>query len=408
MVISGHLLYNRYYKAPDVTILGSVKVSDGLGRHPVELIQAFHNEIDIGMLHTASPCFIDVPKNLRGIIKKKRRKQGKVLLSLDSVWTPTYSCIKHLKEEYANSQLRISYSMFESSQIPPEWVTILNCYFDAVVVPDEYHLEVYKNSGVQTPIFVLPLVINLQDCLEKPLKQTSSTPFIFGNLSACTERKNQLFLIQAFHQAFGNTPDVLLKINSRTSEPSYKGEIQAYLDKNQISNVVVSNVCLDKHSYLNFLSNLDCYVSVSLGEGFSIQPREAMALGIPTIVSNNTAQKTIAKSNLVSIIETPIKVPAFYDWNQNRSYGDWSTCSIDDIAIALQEMHDHYTSYLSKSSQARKWAKQYDFSHLKPLYKTLLHPPTIELGDENRITPNKITTTSPALVEKYQKLLIKS
>ncbi len=400
----GYFVYNRYYQAPDLTIVGSVKMSDGLGRHPVELIQAFHRDMAIGVLHTANPCFIGVPKGVRGIIKKKYRKQGNILLSFDSVWTPTYSCIKHLKEEYAESQLRIAYSMFESSKIPPEWVTILNCYFDAVVVPDPYHLEVYKTSGVQTPIFVLPLVINLQNCLEKPLKKNCSTPFVFGNLSACIERKNQLLLIQAFHQAFGNSSDVLLKINSRYIQPEYAEKIQNYLDQNHISNVLVSNVCLDKHSYISFLIGLDSYVNISRGEGFSIQPREAMALGIPTIVSNNTAQTTIARSQLVSAIETPHKIPAVYDWNLSRSYGDWSTCSVDQVAAALLDMYNNYSSHLKQSEKAREWAMQYDFFHLKPLYKMLLRPTYVELGDENIITSEKIVTTSPTLLKKYQKL----
>lgn len=395
-------IYETHFKAPDITLLGSVKMSDGLGRHPVELIQAFGKEMRIGMIHTTTPNFIDVPKQVRGAIKKKYRRQGKILLSFDSVWTPTYSCISKLKEDYAENQLRIAYSMFESSQLPPEWVTILNCYFDAVIVPDAYYLDVYKMSGVNRPIFVLPLAINLQDCLNTPLKKEVSTPFVFGNLSACTQRKNQRLLIEAFFRAFKNAPDVLLKINSRSSDPLYEKEIREYLEGEHITNVQISKVCLDRHAYLNFLSHLDCYVNLSQGEGFSIQPREAMAMGIPTMVTRNTAQITIANNAPVAVVDTPIQVPAIYDWNKERAYGEWSTCSAENVAEALILMRSEYSSFLKHSEKARQWAASYDFSALKPLYKTLLCPKKVELGKENLITSEKIVTTCPYLVKKYE------
>ena len=404
LLCSAAYLYNHYFKAPDVTLLGSVKMSDGLGRHPVELIEAFSNEISFSMIHTTRPCFIDVPKRAKKIVKAKQRKQGKILLSFDSVWTPTYSCLRHLNEEDNLEQLRIAYSMFESTRIPPEWVTILNGYFDAVVVPDPFHKEVYEQSGVQVPIFVLPLALDLKPCLEKPLKTAPKTPFVFGNLSACNERKNQLLLVKAFHNAFENAPDVLLKINSRSIDPAYKQEIDQYITEHKLTNVIISNVCLNKDSYLNFFSDLDAYVNISRGEGFSIQPREAMALGIPTIVTSNTAQTTIAESTFALAIDTPERIPAIYDWNKTKSYGEWASCSEEEVSKALLSLYHNYSAHLKQSEEARKWAAQSDFSYLKPLYKTLLRPKAVELGSENKITPDKLITTSPTLLKKYQSL----
>ena len=60
--------------------------------------------------------------------------------------------------------------MFESSKIPNEWANILNNYFDIVVVPDSYLIEIYKNSGVNLPIFVLPLSISIEELLKLPKK----------------------------------------------------------------------------------------------------------------------------------------------------------------------------------------------------------------------------------------------
>jgi glycosyltransferase involved in cell wall biosynthesis len=193
-------------------------------------------------------------------------------------------------------------------------------------------------------------------------------------------------------------------MNFRYIDPPVKQEIDDYIDKHQLTNVIVSNVCLDKSAYLKAFSDLDCYVSVSNGEGFSIQPREAMALGIPTIVSNNTAQKTIAESGLVLSVDTSHITPAVYDWNKTRSYGEWHLCSEDEVAEALLSMYHNYSKHLENAQEAREWSAQFDFPSLLPLYRTLLNPQTIELGAENCITDDKIVTTSPELLEKYQQL----
>ena len=58
--------------------------------------------------------------------------------------------------------------------------------------------------------------------------------------------------------------------------------------------------------YIEFISTFDCYVNLSKGEGFSIPPRESLALGIPCIISDNTAHKTICDSGLVLPVTSKI------------------------------------------------------------------------------------------------------
>ena len=133
---------------------------------------------------------------------------------------------KKIKTPKNENEIRIAYSMYESSLIPPEWVKTLNHYFDAVAVPDKFLKNVYKNSGVTIPVFELPLGLNLNDFLEKPLKSQRKTPFVFGNLSSAVHRKNQLKLLQSFYLAFGNSSDVKLRLNGRYCNSEYKQEIQ--------------------------------------------------------------------------------------------------------------------------------------------------------------------------------------
>ena len=156
--------------------------------------------------------------------------------------------------------------------------------------------------------------------------------------------------------------------------------------------------------YLKTFEDLDCYVSISTGEGFSIQPREAMALGIPAVLTNNTAQSTICDSNLVRKVTSSIEIPAF-NVGFNNYYGVCYDCKQDDVAHALRDIYDNYDHYLQQGAQARAWVKQYCYSELRPLYVSLVKPQHIILGQENKLTAHSLTTDSPELFEKYQRLL---
>ena len=70
-------------------------------------------------------------------------------------------------------------SMFETTSVPESWVDQLNRYLDFVTVPDEYLVNVYKNAGVQIPIYLLPMGSFLEDWLRfsSPIKERGRLSF---------------------------------------------------------------------------------------------------------------------------------------------------------------------------------------------------------------------------------------
>ncbi len=399
----------QFIKRPDLTVIGVVNMSDGIGRQSVEVIDALRDKFDISFLHTLRPCYKGVSKKIKKILKAKNRRMGKVVLFEDSVWTPESENYKFLGDMKNPNQIRFAYSMFESSRIPEEWVNILDAYFDAVVVPDDYHVDIYKASGVKIPIFTLPLGLNLKGFMQRPLKIKPHAPFVFGNLSAIISRKNTIKLVKAFHKAFPEDPSVKLIVNGRYFDNHIKARIENYISKNKIKNIEFTQNCLNTKDYLELFESIDCYVSPSRGEGFSIQPREAMALGIPVIVSNNTAQKTICDSGLAYKISTEFTRPALRKWGKILEvpvqYGFEYDFKEERLVEALKNVYENYDSYLASSEKLRNWVKKYDYSEVCPLYKSLVKPDKIILSDSNGISINCLTTNDKELFEKYKKVL---
>lgn len=405
----GALEIYEYYKTPDLTVVGVVKMSDGIGRQGVELVDALRSKLRISFEHTLKPCYKDVTKKLKRILKKQRKSSGKVVLFEDCVWTPERDNSAFLNPTKKEDQIRIAYSMFESSSIPHQWTEIFNEKFDAVVVPDKYHVKVYKSSGVNIPIFVVPLGLNLDAFLNSPIKKRAQKHFTFGNFSAIIDRKNTMKLVTAFHKAFQNRQDVALRLNARYTDEAIERAITDYIENNQIQNIVLTKKCLSSSEYLKLFHSIDCYVSPSKGEGYSIQPREAMALGIPVILSDATAQKTLCSTDGVRQIHASIEKPALRRWGTILKtpvqYGFEYDISEEDLQNAMLEVYTNYTDFVSKAETLRSIAKTYSFQNLLSYYEQLIKPKKIVYGPDNQIEKNCLVTADRRLFNKYKKVL---
>lgn len=383
-------------------------MADGIGRQSVELLSELQKAVTVDFIPTTKTSLKDVPDNIKKVLRNRYKKLGRIILFEDCIWVPGKSHYQILENIDRKDHICLAYSMFESTEIPKSWVEGLNSYFDAVIVPDPFHIEVYKQNGVTIPIFVLPLGLNLSHFLAQPLKSKCGVPFTFASLGAGVSRKNILKSIDAFSKVFKNRRDVIFLIHCRYALPEIEREIKEYIATNSIENVVYTCKRLGHKEYMQLFQRIDCYVNLSKGEGFSIQPREAMALGIPVILTDNTAQTTICGSGLVKSVPSTITIPAERRWGgmlqSPHIYGKEFDCRIEDASQAFFEMYTNYQQFVSNNHLARKWAEQYDYSILRPMYLSLIHPERVILANRNEIHDNCIITDNISLYRKYNRL----
>lgn len=384
----------------DLTLVGSLNFSGSLARISISIIDLLKNDLKINFIKTVEINYKDIPLDVFRIISKNTNNEsGNVCLFTDVLWLK-YQAYQSLYDKLPNSKIKIAYSMIESTKIPPIWTKILNQYFDAVVVPDKYFVKVYQNSGVEIPIFTLPIRLYIEDFLNKPLKEKSQNKqiFTFGCSAVGWERKNLDLLVKSFGLAFKNNNFVTLKIHSKCEYGI--NELNKLIKKYNFKNISLINKKLTRNEYLNLFSSFDCYVLLSKGEGFSITPREALALGIPCILSDNTAHKTICRSGFVYPVTSSIKEPSYYEVF-DQVCGVHFNCKIEDVVTALKEVYHNYDIYLKKARAGRKWVKRYLHQNLKDKYLNLIKPKRIILGIENKITQNYLMTNSSKLYNKY-------
>ena len=383
----------------DLTVISNVLMADGIGRQGIGIISAIHDKLNVNAYQLPPKIYKDIPSEVLKIFIKPFNGFGKV-----SFWTS----ILGVNEEFIrihksiSSKLKISYSMFESDSVPELWVKILNEYYDIVVVPDIFLVSVYKNAGVKIPIFVIPLGILIEDLLNVPLKNKVNDVFTFGMSAGFWKRKNHIKLLKSFNKEFGNDPKFKLKLHGRFGP--YKNEVEKAVKEFNLNNVEFNCNSFSVKDYNKFMEEIDCYVFPSMGEGFSVTPRETMALGKPCIVTNNTSHQTICNSGYVIPLISNKKTPAVYEVFGNKTIGNFYDCNVDDLSKLMKNVVNNYDKYLQQAQYGREWVKQYLWSELQPIYLNLFKPTNIELSKTNNITSQIFQTDNKILFNKMKDL----
>jgi len=383
----------------DVTLVGLFGSTNGLSKIALNLAEELSNDLTINIVVPNANS--DQPLHLANgkvILHNGRVNPGKVAFL---TYLPTL--YEHVPESY----IKIAYSMFESTKIPTNWVKSLNKVFDLVCVPDDYLVNVYKTSGVRIPIFVLPCPLRLRNFLNQK-KCTTNNAFIFRMSAGLFTRKNQTLLINAFNQEFRGNPEVklLLHVHKDYSYAPYREEVLQLLAEIKNPNISLIEQTLHETEYIHFMSSLHCYVFLSKGEGFSMTPREAMALGVPCILANNTAQKTLCASGYAYAVKSEMKEQADYAYCfPLEDYGYQFNCSLNDARRALREVYSHYSYYESLAIKGKKWAAHHDFAYNKQRYISLFKPKRVVFGSSNVVMDDYIETNSKTLYKKYKKLI---
>ena len=392
----------------DVTLIGSVKYADGIGRLIIGLTDVIKDDLTIN--HVRLPKkqnynFLDVDPTIEAVLKNPDPSPGNVSFLMYPLCMGSTNYSDLVPEE---SPIKLAYSMLESTKIPDKWTNILNEKFDAVVVPDIFYLKVYEESGVTIPIFVIPHGIYIEELLKKPTrKRNLSKPFVFGTSASFWARKNQELVIEAFHQAFGNDDKVSLVLHGRSGHKRYEKKLHDKIAELNATNITFIKSALSDEELTALFKTFDCYVLLSKGEGFSVTPREALALGIPTIISDNTAHTTICKSGCVYGVPSTIRKKAHYVGLRFGCCGEDFNCTVKDAAKALKEVYINYEHYQKKALMGRTWVKKYLWKNVKDNFLALLKPRTVVYGSVNKVENSCLMTNSRNLYTKYRQLLEK-
>lgn len=251
-------------------------------------------------------------------------------------------------------EFKIGFTMFETTKLPVDnspWsglgraVDNIN-QMDLLFVPASFNIEIFRNHGVTIPIEVIPNGINRQHFPYIDRKHDGK-PFTFLQMATLTQRKNPGDVISAFVSLFGGRDDVKLVLKTQSGT-------LGHLDLSRLGNIEVIDEVYNMQQMRQLMADADCFVFPSRGEGFGMPPVEAMATGLPTIVSDNSGMSDYADPSYCYPIRTAHESPAFKYPKPWGDVGNWWQPDYEHLKEQMLYVFEHQEEAREKGKLASK------------------------------------------------------
>ena len=247
-------------------------------------------------------------------------------------------------------------TMWESTRINPETCDALN-KASRVIVPSMWSATSFNACGVDTPFSIVPLGI---DNAFKPKPWPKTKTFVFGAAGRIAHggiRKGIEEVMAAFVRAFPKDESVRL-------------EIKCYRDC-PINELKDHRIFFKRDFFPNLSSwyaGLNCFVSASRGEGWGLQPHQAMGVGRPVIAPKF--------SGLSAFFDDSCGWPVKFDLKPAGGYyegkGIWAEIDVDDLAAKMRHVFENQDEAIEKGKFASLRAHTYSTEHMLDCFEEAL------------------------------------
>jgi glycosyltransferase involved in cell wall biosynthesis len=241
---------------------------------------------------------------------------------------------------------KLAYVPWEESLVPLDMVRLLNDKFQGVLVETHFVAKALIDSGVRLPIRVMGCAPDLHDyaalgveragapTLRRPSK---AGPFVFLHVSSCFPRKGVDALLAAYAKAFRRDDPVRLVIkgfpNPHNDVPEQIARLRGLHP--DAPEIVMINRDLPANELVELYRGADAMVLPTRGEGFGVPAVEALAAGLPLIVTGYSGPTDFAGPDVARQVDFRF-VPSR---SHLRSHGSvWADPDVDDLAAAMREV----------------------------------------------------------------------
>jgi glycosyltransferase involved in cell wall biosynthesis len=270
---------------------------------------------------------------------------------------------------FSKDQYKIGYTPWESTDVFDSWRKPLNFAIDELWTTSPWCAEVFKYH-TNKPVFVYEHGIKDEWI---PLKRSidNSRPFRFLHIGEPFYRKDAQMVVDAFIKLFGNNPnyELVLKCSGMNTTKVFdpvtgmiKGSPGVFY-----SNIKTIEGMLSTEQINGLYDLCDAFVYPSWGEGFGLNPLQAMAKAIPTICTEEWA-------SYKKYITAPLKSKLVSSPWPTIHPGQMYKPDFDELLFYMKDVADNYEKYSDLAySNSFLIHKTYNWSKVtKPAVKRLI------------------------------------
>lgn len=259
---------------------------------------------------------------------------------------------------------KIAFIAFESTYLKSEIIATLDG-FDRVWVPSCWGKSILISNGVREHrIDVVPEGVDVDHFsprkqpnkwLSMALHQMQRPRFRFLSVGKWEARKNIDGLVAAFSRAFRPTEPVELVLHCSNQFTPFNYEARVRLLTNgSHPPIMISKPC-SWDSMSDLYASSDAFILPSRAEGWGLPIIEAMASGLPVIITRYSAPLEYTSSESAYYIDVedliPIRDPVFYAEDMG---GEWAEPSVSHMVNILRHVYEHRDEAKHKGSIARQ------------------------------------------------------
>jgi FkbM family methyltransferase len=234
--------------------------------------------------------------------------------------------------------LLLAFFFWEESIVPRETISILNQNFRGVLVSTSFVAKALIDSGLTIPLRVVGFAPRLEGyksiAAERKHMPRHDRPFTFLHVSSAFPRKGVDLLLRAYLRAFGAQDDVRLIIKTF---PNPHNDVAQQIATLQAQNAEMPAITLldrdmDEDELLALHRDADVAVLPTRGEGFNLPAAEAVAAGLPLIVTGYGGHIDFCSSETARLIDFGFAASCSH---LSSAGSVWVEPDVDDLTAAL-------------------------------------------------------------------------
>jgi tetratricopeptide (TPR) repeat protein/glycosyltransferase involved in cell wall biosynthesis len=270
----------------------------------------------------------------------------------------TYGCRMNIISACPGN--RIGFIVWESTKLPDDWLEPMHTV-DQIWTPSKFCKQIIINHGFDENIIKIvpegvdPTIFHPHN---EPIPASVHLPgFKFLSVGKYEERKCTEDMIRAFDEEFKDTKDVSLVLFCHN--PFEKGfDIQKKLKALNLKcpeKIFLYNPVKEHSVVARLYASCDAFIFPSRAEGWGLPIIEALASGLPTIVtfySGQTEYLTDEMAYLLDYTLEDIKIPFFE--SKDNDYGQWAKPDMEQFRYYLRYIYEHQDEAKQKGLNASK------------------------------------------------------
>jgi len=297
-----------------------------------------------------------------------------------------------LRRERKEGVKVLGYTVWELDSLPSHWSAILN-QLDGVIVPCRWNADVFRRSGVNVPLHVVPHLSQFEDLPKAPddarirlLQRLGGAEvlrnrYVFYTIGFWTNRKAPEMVLDAYWDAFNVDDPVVLVVKTcekdltrlqrhwrngfRLRHPKVRETVmrKARVRKRTAPWLLIVDEFLSDEEMLALHELGDCYVSLAHSEGWGLGAFDAARLGKPVVMTGYGGQTEFLHRELAWLVDYRMVQVHEPTWSANyRPDHRWAEPSISHAAALLREVYEKQPESRLQAARLAEHVRRKEYS----------------------------------------------